>query len=362
MNKIGIITFHRAVNYGAVLQTYALQATILKAGISCEIIDYRNDFLEKLHNPKNIKKYGSIIRYIYAVIKNRVKKDNRKNFELFREKYLKISTNTYDKTNISESNLHYNLFITGSDQVWNRNCSDYDDAYFLDFVNANNSKYSYAASIGVKLQTDEERSAYRKLLENYKCIYVREKQAKLELESIGIKSEVTLDPTLLLSKNDWLKLAQKPTKFKYINKYLLVYVIVETPSIFKLAKEIAEKHDLEVVYINEMLLSKTGITNLSCITPNEWLWLFANAEFVVTNSFHGTAFSVNFGKQFVVEPLPVKTNVNSRIYDFLNLINLSNRIVGSQNYSNDAFINYDMVNFEDQRQSSLKVLYDIWSQ
>ncbi len=361
MNKIGIITFHRAVNYGAVLQTYALQTTISKAGESCEIIDYRNDFLEELHNPKNINKYRSILHYIYAVLKNRVKKDNRKNFELFRTKYLKTSTIIYNKNNIVDSNSQYNIFLTGSDQVWNRNCSNFDDTYFLDFVNAENLKCSYAASIGVNIETDEDRLAYKKLLDNYKLIFVREKQAKLELKSLGIEAEVTLDPTLLLDKNEWLKLAHKPTKFKITNKYLLVYVIVETSSIFNLAKEIAEKHGLEVVYINEMLFNKPGITNLSYITPNEWLWLFANAEYIVTNSFHGTAFSVNFEKQFVVEPLPVKTNVNSRIYDFLDLIKLSDRIVGNQNYSNGAIINYDIVSFEDKRKSSLKALYDIWS-
>ncbi len=361
MNKIGIITFHRAINYGAVLQTYALQTAISKAGRNCEIIDYRNDFLEGLHNPKNIKKYKSFLHFTYAVVKNRVKKDNRKNFELFREKYLKISTCIYNKKNIANSNSQYNLFITGSDQVWNRNCSNFDDTYFLDFVNSENSKYSYAASIGVNIASDEERLLYKKMLDGYKLIYVRENQAKLELKSIGIESEVTLDPTLLLNKSEWLKLAHKPNKFKSKNKYLLVYVIVETPSIFKLAKEIAEQRGLEVVYINEMLFRKSGITNLSYATPNEWLWMFANAEFIVTNSFHGTAFSVNFEKQFIVEPLPVKTNVNSRIYDFLDLINLSDRIVGNQNFSKDAIINYDITSIEDKRKSSLKALYEIWS-
>ena len=91
MNKVGIITFHRAVNYGAVLQAYALQTIISKMGINCEIIDYRNDFLEKLHNTYNIKKYKSLFHYIYSILKNRIKKDNRKNFELFRKNNLKIS-------------------------------------------------------------------------------------------------------------------------------------------------------------------------------------------------------------------------------------------------------------------------------
>ena len=239
----------------------------------------------------------------------------------------------------------------------------YQEATKYGIVNTKNSKCSYAASIGVKLQNDEERSLYKKLLNNYKFIYVREEQAKYELESIGIKSEVTLDPTLLLNKNEWLKLSQRPSKYKNRNKYLLIYVIIETPSIFKLAKKIAQKSKLEVVYINEMVFNKKGIINLKCISPNEWLWLFSNANFIITNSFHGTVFSTIFEKQFVVEPLPVKTNVNSRIYDFLNLIKLSNRIVESQNYSIDENINYNFVDREikEKRKMSFKALYNICS-
>lgn len=355
--KIGVLTFHRAVNYGAALQTYALQKSIQKAGCDTEVVDYRCEFLENLHNPYSMKLYRTPLHFFYALLKNNIKKDNRKAFRNFQQKNVDVSSVIYDKSNLKNAEDMYDAFIVGSDQVWNCNCTRFDKTYFLDFVNDKNKKYSYAASIGIKLETEELRQEYKRLLSDYKVLNVREEQGKQELKAIGLDANVTLDPTLLLSREEWVTLAEKPAKFNPNKKYLLVYVIVETPSIFEKAKKIAKQHDLEVVYINEMLFNKSGVKNLKCVTPNEWLWLFSNAEFIVTNSFHGTAFSVNFEKQFLVEPLPVKTNVNSRIYDFLNMVGLSNRIVEeSPTVFGDKIINYNNVDIEKFKNHSFDVL------
>lgn len=356
-NKIGTLTFHRAINYGAILQTYALQKSIKVLGYDTEVVDYRSDFLESLHNPYSLKKYRTPVHFLNALLKNRIKKDNRKVFREFLRKNINVSSVVYDKNNLKTAEENYSAFIVGSDQVWNHNCTKFDKTYFLDFVYDANKKYSYAASIGVKLESDEVKKEYKRLLNDYKILNVREEQGKNELTALGLNANVALDPTLLLDKNAWIKLAKKPSKVDENQKYLLVYLIVETPTIFEISKKIAKEHNLKIIYINEMIFNKMGVKNLKCVTPEEWIWLFANAEFIVTNSFHGTAFSVNFEKQFLVEPLPVKTNVNSRIYDFLDMLDLSNRIVEHAGIScSNKRISYSDVSIKEKRQESLNVL------
>lgn len=351
--KIATLTFHRAINYGAVLQCYALQKSIEKSGCDTEVLDYRSAFLEKLHNPHNISKYKSILHFGYSVLKNRVKKDNRKAFRDFSEKNLKLSKK-YSRESIKSAADEYKAFIVGSDQVWNHKCTDFDRTYFLDFLSDKSQKYSYAASIGIKLDDEKIRGEYKSLLSDFSVLSVREEQAQKELNILGLSSEVALDPTLLLTGDEWRTLEEKP-KMK-IGKYVLVYVITATPSVFEAAEKIAEKYGLQIVYINEFLFNRRGVKNISKITPNEWLWLFDNAEYIVTNSFHGTAFSINFNKQFYVEPLPVKTNVNSRIFDLLGLLNLQSRVVEGADDVDFANIDYENVDLENHREHSLALL------
>ena len=325
--KIATLTFHRAINYGAVFQTYALQKAIEKEGFESEVMDYRNPFLEALHNPHDLSKYKTILHYVKAITKNRVKRDNRKGFEAFRNEYIKISEKTYNAANIAQSQEDYSAIIVGSDQVWNLNCTNQDEAYFLPFISDKNKKFSYAASMGVKLDTDSLKSTYKRLTEGFGAISVREEQARNELDHIGVNATVCVDPTLLLDKTEWTMLAKKPDSFEAEKKYLLVYVIVETPSIFEKAKKIAKERNLELVYINEGLIKKRAFRNLYKLSPEEWLWVFSNASYIVTNSFHGTAFSLNFERNFIVEPLPVKTNANSRITDLLESLGLREHFV-----------------------------------
>lgn len=351
--KIATLTFHRAINYGAVLQCYALQRSIEKLGCASEVIDYRSGFLEALHNPHDISKYKSVLHYLYAVLKNRVKKDNRKAFADFREKYIKLSRPCGRKDIKSAADL-YDAVIVGSDQVWNYKCTGFDETYFLDFLTDGSKKYSYAASIGIRLDSDEIRGKYKNLLSDFSVLSVREAQGRDELEAIGLSAEVSLDPTLLLSAGEWRALEERP-KIK-TGKYVLVYAITATPAIFKIAEKISEKYGLRILYINEFLFNKRGVKNISKISPGEWLWLFDNAEYIVTNSFHGTAFSINFKKQFYAEPLPVKTNVNSRISDLLDLLGLKGRIIKNPDDIDFSGINYESADIEKYRNLSLDLL------
>ena len=151
--KIGILTFHRALNYGAVLQCYALKKTLQKCNVSVEVIDYRNKFIEKFYSPFyiekfNIRKIGYMFYSFYSKCKRNII------FKQFRRDYLSLSNRTYNQNNISDADYEYNAIIVGSDQVWNFNLSDRDETYLLDFVNTAR-RFAYAASFGDPHFTEE---------------------------------------------------------------------------------------------------------------------------------------------------------------------------------------------------------------
>ena len=324
--KCGIITFHRAINFGAVLQTYALNKTIENLGVNCEVIDYYCPFLENHYKPFRIKDLFNIKKMAIIFLKNGYTKDNRINFELFSEKYIKKSLKIYrTHSDLIQCNEEYDTFITGSDQVWSYYCAGFDKAYFLDFVIDRHKKNSYGASFGVSKIPDEYRNKYRELLREFENISVREKQGVEIVKNIIEKNATqVLDPTLLLTKHEWMSITVDNDKK---DKYLLVYLLAENKSIIKLAKKIAEEKNIKIIYINDRLFKKSGMNNVGKIDPAKWLSLFLNAEYIVTNSFHGVCFSINFHKEFYMQYLPEPAKVNSRLENILSLFDLSDRCI-----------------------------------
>ena len=320
--KIGTLTFHRTTNYGAAFQTFALQRVLVDLGVDTEVIDYRAKAIEDRYkkrrflylNPKNILK---------ILIKNSVSRDNLRNFFDFSEKFIRISKNSYGSENFSEINKEYDAVIVGSDQVWNGNCMNWDKNFFLTCL-PNCKRYAYAASFGVGKVSSKEEQWYRIQLEGFSKVSVRERTGQnLYHEITGKDCEVVLDPTLLL-RYEWYELAEQTCTY---SNYILVYLLAETPSIFRFSKELAKKTGKKIIYINDRIKPQPGITNLFHVSPGLWLRLFLNASYVVTNSFHGTAFSINFNIPFWVELLPEPSKVNSRIIDLLKTTNLDQRII-----------------------------------
>lgn len=335
MKKIGVITIHSDYNYGAFLQAFALITLLRKNGYEAEIINYIKipnhykkhyfpiNIILKLFNSKRISRYN---RFIKPVIGNKTYKT------------LECLMKDFDED--------YDVLISGSDQIWNPKCGGFvnklNPAYYLAF--ASNKKYkkiSYASSIGSYRFNKTEQQQIFKWLSEYSSISTREEAGKEHLESfINKKIQVTLDPTLLLSKNEWLKFS-KPYKVSY--KYLLVYYMDELDEVLEYARKIADKYGWKVALItNKIIKHKYVDINLRNCGPSEFITLFANAEFVVTNSFHGTAFSVNFQKEFISI---YKKNSPERAQNFLNSICLSNRLIRNISQINviENKINYDSI-------------------
>ena len=326
-NKCGIITFNQAINQGAVLQMYALQKYIgEKLGCDCEIIDYQSSRMKKEYEKMPIKRLLNPKVLASIIINNSYIRYNFAGFAEFNSKYIQYSKDTYTcYEELLQTNNIYDVFITGSDQVFNLFCSHFDENYFLPFVLDVKKKNSYAASIGLTDIPEDLVPKYTELLKSFNNLSLRERVgAELVNKVTGVKTQVSVDPTLLLEYNDW-KAIFREVKVK--EPYILIYVIAEDKRIFRFAKRLAKRYGYKILYINDRLLKPVGIKSMRNVSPDQWLSLLYNAQIVLTNSYHGILFSCNFRKTFFPFLLRKNKQVNSRIVDFLDRYKLDNLIL-----------------------------------
>lgn len=328
--KIALITIHNANNYGAILQTYATFKILSKFG-DVEIIDYDNkhisislDLIRLKLTPHGILGLG---KDIFRIIP---RSSAIKKFKSFSNKYLKLS-NKIDKNNIKLPK--YDVYICGSDQIWNPSCisaiNKIDDIYFLSFAPKGSKKISYASSLGNYRFNNEEQNIVNRLLNDFKYVSIRENDGKKHLESF-LNKEIkhVLDPTLLLCKDDWIK-QFKLNKNEKNEKYILVYSVPKSKLIKDAIVYYSNKLNLPVIALDQNLSMGTKVDqHIRDAGPIEYLNLFLNASFIITDSFHGTCFSLNFKKQFV----SIKAGkFSNRIESLLSSINLQNRIAQTNN-------------------------------
>ena len=324
MNNVYITNFQNAKNYGAALQCLALQRKISDMGYNVEVINYKNNDVDKLYklfpsvrDKYNFKTY--VKNAINSIAFLRLNYMHNKAFNNFSKEYLNL-TKSMTKKEIVESKMFDNsLLVTGSDQVWNpKLAGGVDDIYFLNFGNEV-KKISYAASIGTSEIDEKYVDSIKKRLEGFQAISVREKTAQKLLENMTNKRiDNVLDPTLLFTTNEWEKMVENVKSEDM--KYIFVYMMNDESR--KVAKHIAEKTGYKIVYVGKRNLygkgSKCGFTK----GPLEFVNFVKNAEYIVTTSFHATCFSIMFKKKFW-SVLPA--GVSSRITDLLEILGLSDR-------------------------------------
>ena len=303
--KAGIITFHDADNLGAVLQAYALKTTLEdRCGISAQVIDYKCIKITETKYPAKAKGLKGLIKsvpmHIYYTIK-------RRGFESFRKAMLDC-TEKYTKSTVKNCEKNFDFFISGSDQVWNPECSGGDTSYLLDFVSDNEKKYSYAASLG----NYEISSADSEWLEHIKCfkiISVREKTSAEQLCKNGAdRVSVNCDPVFLLSESQWQSVMNKRI---VSSPYVLVYSVLPDAGLLNRAKEYARKNNCKVIS------NKKSIEFILHNSPQDFLSWIYYADCVFTNSFHGTAFSLIFKKKLYSDIRMTNGKINSRVNDLL---------------------------------------------
>lgn len=312
MKSIGIITIHKINNYGSVFQAYALQQVCENLGYRAEIIDYNFPNVQHRDN-----KYAVVedtlptepkwIKLLFAKDLLRQHKGNAQ----FVAKYQHLSQQVYNSPKeLKVAPPHYDVYITGSDQLWSpRHCNG-DPAFMLHFAPNEALKISYAASIGAKDIPEELRPIYKELLGRYRHIGVRENSGVEVIDRVVGKQAITvLDPTLLLNRDEWNKIAspKRQVKKKYILCYFLNYSFNAFPYVDDLAEYMQQQTGYEIVRVARpphKLKCKHTHYRVGA-SPEEFLALVRDAEMILTTSFHGTAFAVNYGK-------PVFTVVQDR--------------------------------------------------
>lgn len=364
MKKVGIITQHRVVNYGSMLQTYALQEKIEELGYKCEVIDYYPERFTPVGMLKRIKTKGKklekslVLRTIarMVIIPSYFIRFNM--FFEFLKKRINLSKKTFHTLEELQSyDFEYDIFCTGSDQVWNYGWNEkIEYPYFLSFVPDKSPKISYAASFGKGTLLDCEIDETQRLLSRYNHISVRELSGVDIINKLGIKGATNvLDPTLLLTGDEWRRIASG----KYKNdKYILIYNLNRNKKIDNYAKALSKKTGLKVRYISYQIHEFYKNGKMFCNSKVEdFLSLIDNAQYIITDSFHATAFSLNFNKEFVIV-YPGK--YSTRLQSILEILSLTNRVAKDENDMSviDNRIDYGVVNaiLNEERSRSIEWL------
>ena len=359
--KIGILTFQNAYNYGAILQLYGLYSFLDENGYDVKTINYKNEYFANYYIYRyslfRHNKYSNRIKNILKVIGNPSIAINanirRKKFDAFIEKRIKM-TKWVRKDSLRDLNKDFDVFVVGSDQVWNMGLSDYDATYFLNFVDNNKKRISYAASIGKEYISGFEYDLMDKNLPLYSGISVREKKASELIENyFGIKANVVLDPTLLRNKEFWTTVSSQ-SRLKVEKKYILIYAVQQPTNLLDVAVKYAKENDLDVISIfgNSLKYKHKVIRNASI---EEFLYYIRNAECTFVTSFHGLVFSILFNKNFYYELAKTIPNNNSRLIDLCKTLGVQNREIIDADSIPQSHIDWDKVNekLEIERQKSI---------
>lgn len=338
MIKIGIITIVKTNNYGAELQALALQKKLCLMGFKAEIIDYlfyknKGHKREKCSMPfypypikKKIKEY---ILPLYETIKSipywRTQKNREKSFIEFHKKNTIFSPQCYHSySELYKNPPIYDVYCVGSDQVWNPGCFTNLNPYFLSFAPEGKRRISYASSFGVKELPASAKKQYSRLLQGLDSISVRE-DAGVEIVKVvsGRNATKVVDPTLLLTKTEWKTIAKYDKEPN--GKYILLYVLKDSEYIKQTALTLRDKTGLQIVRICKGAFKQDkpsdDIIDIIDAAPDDFLGLIEKAEIVLTNSFHGTVFSILFERDFYTI---LKRNVenNSRQTSLLNALHI----------------------------------------
>ena len=344
MRTIGIITIHKINNYGSVFQAYALQRICETFGYEVEIIDYDfpNDFHKENRYSAIEDKVSSEPVWIKLLFSWALIKQHR-TIRNFIDRHQHLSSEKYfHPDELLNNPPAYDIYITGSDQVWNPRYCNGDPSFLLHFAPDNAKRISYAASIGTDHIPAELVDRFKTFMGRYDAVSVREESGKAIISGqLGLNASTVLDPTLLLSADEWNEIAvpERVIRKKYILCYFLNYSFDAFPYVDDFAEYIHAETGYDIVRVaRPPHRLKFGHTHY-CIdaSPEEFLALVRDAEMVLTTSFHGTAFAVNFGKPVFTVVNAGGNNSDSRQTWLMKSIGLESQIVAL----NDSFPSKD---------------------
>ncbi|MCW0483185.1 polysaccharide pyruvyl transferase family protein [Gaoshiqia sediminis] len=320
--KIGLLTLHTFYNYGAMLQAYATQIVLTQMGYDVQLINHYPLDLEKQNDTVPLSLHPKKL-ILYFILKfDRKYQQKLKRFRDFR-KVFNLTKRYYSEEEIYNHPPKFDVYIIGSDQVWNME-NGIDPFCFLDFVKGHGKKISYAPSFGSSSIPEKYKPRLTELLSDFSAISTREDDGvRIIKEATGRDAVQVLDPTLLISKTEWNNLighTKPPTA-----KYILIYALNDSDESAKMVEAVRNRYNLPVwgIPMGVNVPAKFKVEkSFKDAGPLEFISLFMHAKVVLTSSFHGLAFAVNFEKTFFVVPHPTR---NSRLNSLMKLLDLQDR-------------------------------------
>lgn len=350
--KIKTITSHDVYNYGASLQAYALMAYLQQQGYETEIIDYKPEYVLRKYNymwvnPESGMHKYRITRVIYRILKfiqRQTTMRRKRAFDDFTRRFLRVTSLTYaSNADLMHCCPQADAYIVGSDQVWNTFYdAGKDPAFYLDFVPAGCRRISYAASFSVKDIVPGYREFVRKHLALFDAISVREHHGVEILKRLDLKGEWVLDPVFLLPVSEWERIILPSEKKE---KYILIYDFEQNTAIKEFALLLAQRHAMKIYSITDNYPLRYADKNYNAAGPLEFITLLYHAEYFISNSFHGSAFSILFQKDFYVFPRH-RHPVNSRMESLLEMFGVGEQLISDRSQfeaSVDRHIDYERV-------------------
>lgn len=346
--KIGILTYHRAENYGALLQAYAMKTYLLSLGHDVSFIDYwpkyHSDYF-KLFPWQQFQKRSFLRKALFLfqlILWATPRMIRKKRLLRFMYEMLELQKNP-QYTNDNDKTENYDVVIYGSDQIWrkqNLGGVGFDSWYFGEENVQADKRVVYAGSMGTIDTSTQDDIYVQKMMKNFSVISVRENDLQTYLEGLGVSSSLVIDPVFLLTKEQWRKIE---TKSNITEKYILFYNLLNTPNSKQFAEHLSQIKNIPIREVNKrMSLCHIGKRYISTASVELFLQLVDGAEYVVSNSFHGVAMSIIFQKQFYAVGMHQKSN---RVKSLLQSLGICERLIENNIMSiQDSKIDYHVVN------------------
>ena len=351
--KIGIVTYHRTLNYGAVMQSLATRFVLEEMGHEVYYVDYWPNYHKEKYEmfPKEKFKNYNILRKVYFLIilllRYKSKRKRIDNFEKFFQSHIYPYCRSVDDS--------FDVVIYGSDQIWRKQkeIGDYNPFYFGDNKINTQHHISYAASMGILPKSEADKAKVKELVSHIEKVSVREEGLRQLLLSLDYKDvTLSLDPTLLLTSEEWDK--HLPTEKYEDKKYALMYIMGANAFDMKEAKKFTESKGLKLIVLRGYATTRETSTNLTSAGPLEFIRLIKGAEYVFCASFHGLAFSIIYGKQFFTSFV----NNAGRAESLLNLLDIPERLLPYKSIIPDNLLPINYVDVHKKLGSLRKISID----
>lgn len=347
MKTVGIATTFRQSNWGSVLQAYATQRVVDNLGYKSYVIDYKYPNEYHLGKQKTVQydkvrsrfwKWKSSLKHKIGLMLRVRPKSKMALIEEFIKKEINVTRFYPSYEYIHAYPPVFDIYLSGSDQIWNPNTMAGDMTYMFDYAPYNATRISFASSFSCNHINEEYKQRYIDCLSKFKSISVREANGvKIVKDLTGKAAKVVLDPTLMIDANEWSRLSEKAIRHPLPQEYILVYTLAYTynplSSMACVLEALQSKYNMPVIALNRLPDDFNGsVFSLSKRYPlgiYEFLFLMKNASIVATSSFHGTAFSINFGKPFITL-IKGNADADDRIITLINNLGLSSNCVTAE--------------------------------